>query len=315
MEQQKQGIIIDAAKEYMAAHGLSQAELATKAKVNQAYLSVMLAGKNTVGDATIGHKHWVKLAETVGAPIEVQYWELVQTAQFKKIMFALKEAREQHTCKTIIGRAGSGKTYAVSLYMELQPKHTYLLTMNNTMSVRVIILDLLQQLDVRYPANRSTAMLIYDVIEKLRDIRKKGGSPMVIFDEAENMSINTMKLLKGLYDRLNKHASVVLVGTNQLSHKMKAWKDADRDGAPQFYSRFSPGMVLLADVNGKYEDFFVKMGIEEKGLKSLLYELCEDYRELNLRLEPVIKAAADRGETVTEDLFRMYHDLPVFKKK
>lgn len=315
MEQHNQVIIIDAAKAYMAAHGLSQAELATKAKVNQAYVSVMLGGKDTVGDATIGHKHWVKLAETVGAPIDVQYWETTHTPQLKKIMFALKQARDLHTCKTIIGRAGSGKTYVVNLYMGLQPKHTYLLTMNNTMSVRVIILDLLKQLDVRYPANRSTAMLIYDVIEKLRDIRKKGGSPMVIFDEAENMNINTMKLLKGLYDRLNKHASVVLVGTDQLLHKMKTWKDADRDGAPQFYSRFGPTIVMLADVTGKYEDFFEKMGIEEKGLKSLLYELCEDYRELNLRLEPVIRIAADKGVPVSEDLFRMYHDLPLFKKK
>jgi DNA transposition AAA+ family ATPase len=219
----------------------------------------------------------------------------------------LETARLRHTARTIIGEPGSGKTMAISMYKEKNPLHTFVITINSLVTVADIIIELLGLLGL--PVIGSRAARVVRIIARMREIKQSGGNPLIIFDEAENIESKTMKLLKGLFDGLNRFAAIVLVGTSQLVRKMQGNKRRDKDAAPQFYRRYYPGMVYLADMDRKFKQFFEGLKITDMGLRKLLCRLCENYGELNAYLEPVMREAAEKGVEVSEELFREYHDM------
>jgi type II secretory pathway predicted ATPase ExeA len=58
------------------------------------------------------------------------------------------------------------------------------------------------------------------IIAKLREIKMNGGQPIVIFDEAENLEISVLKMIKALFDALKDYCSLVMIGTPQLLEKL-----------------------------------------------------------------------------------------------
>lgn len=300
--------IVAHANSYVAQHELTQGELANKVGISPAYISVMLAGKTEIGSTTIADGHWSKLARVVGMPLEVQHWGLVQTVQFKKIIRTIDQCRKRYTIKTIIGATGSGKTFVIKKYQEMNPKHTYVVTISSLVSVGDILHELLRQLGepVEYV---SKATKMWKCMAALRQIKLKGGMPIIIFDEAENMRSDTMKLLKGFYDGVEGWCSIILVGTEQLVRKIQMAKNSNKEAGPQFYRRFYPGMVLLDGIEGSFFQFFTKMGIEDKKLQTWLKKECDNYGELNKWLEPVIRDCAERGVAVSYEEFLLFHDL------
>ena len=297
--------IIAGAEAYMAAKGMSQAELAKYVDVNDSYISVMMRGGTKVGDTEIAPKYWRKLAQATTTD-DGQVWQLIPTVQYKRMRTELMLAKEQQMSRVLIGDPGSGKTMSIQYFKSEYPRHTYVVTINSLVSVNDIILLLMRQMDL--PVSRTPAMRLYDIIIKLREIRIKGGFPIIIFDEGENMEHRLMKMLKGLYDGLEKYCSLVLVGTEQLVGKIVAAKVKNKEAGPQFYRRFYPGIRRLAAMDRKFTVFYEHYQLPY-ALRQLLNGLCENYGELNKYMEPVLIEARERGVAVTEQLFREYHDI------
>jgi hypothetical protein len=84
---------------------------------------------------------------------------------------------------------------------------------------------------------------------------------------------------------------------------------SNKNGAPQFYRRIKAGIKHIpSDKN--FKPFFEKMNVDDKGLRKLLNERCNNYGELHDYLEPVLKEADVKGQPVTESFFRLYHNMP-----
>jgi DNA transposition AAA+ family ATPase len=305
-------LIAKAAKSYMADKKISQAELSGKSGVNPSYLSNMINGIMTVKSGEkqveIGRQHWHKLATFIGYQMDDEtMWELVHTSQFKRIITELTMAKETGETKTLIGAPGCGKTYSIKKFEQNFPLHTYVITVNSLVRVTDVINFLLKALDL--PVTGSWAVKLVAIITKLRDIKRKGGSPIIIFDEAENMDKALMRLIKGMFDGIMKYASIVLVGTDQLITKMDKLKMKNTDGAPQFYRRFKSGIRKLAEMDGRYTLFFEKYEVEP-GLRRLLCQICNNYGELADYLEPALNECAAKGVVLTEQQFRIKYDMP-----
>lgn len=304
--------IIDAAQVYMTEKGMTQADLAKHCQVPESYLSNMLNGKTAVKsgdkDVVIGARYWMQLAAAVGVRMKKIYWEDVETTQWMQINHELELVKVSHTVKTMVGVVGSGKTYGVNLFKEKHPKHTYILTINNLVTVLDLLNELCRKLDV--PVAKSKAQRMYNVVVKLRKIYQEGGYPIIIFDEAENMSNMLMKTIKGLFDGLYGRTALVLVGTPDLIKKLLAWKASGKEGAKQFCSRFLPGARYLTDVDKRNFKLFFDQFNVPSGLRKLLSEICDDYRELNIYLEAAMREADSRGVQLTAHFFRLMFNMP-----
>jgi DNA transposition AAA+ family ATPase len=306
--------IREAAAEHIARHEMSDGELARTAGINVSYMSAILNGKETVGrdSVVIKDKYYMQLAETIGLQLDKSYWGKVDTREFIEIIQQLEQAKAQGMTKTLICNTGKGKTYAVRKFEKAHPNYTYVITINSLMSMADIIKELLRQM--RLEVKTCKALRMYDIIMRFRDLRHSGKRPMLILDEAENMSPATMRMIKGLYDGIceNKHASIVLIGTDQLETMMVTEKARGRVAAPQFYRRFKAGIrhIKTLPVEKAFVPFFEQFGVKDMGLRKLLCELCENYGELHDYLEPALKAADGDGEELTEVYFRRMYNMP-----
>lgn len=308
--------IVAAAKAYMLAKQLSASKMADYAEINAGYLSRMLAGETTVisneKEVPIADKWWIKLGNAAG--LEMNDDEITRqiTAQYTRIIAELTFAKTESANRTIIGVSGCGKTMAVKRFQFNNPLHTYVVTIHNEMTMLDIINEMCDQLGV--PDSGAKAKKITAIINKLRDIKRSGGSPLLIIDEGENMNNRAIQLMKGLYDGINEYCGIAVMGTPKLLEKMQIGATRNRDGAPQYYRRFKAGIRELPGVM-EFDLFFKSCRIaDNKGLCSLLKELCNNYGELRDYLEPVMKVARKNRQEVSEELFRLYHNLPSYTR-
>ncbi|RYZ31900.1 MAG: hypothetical protein EOP49_38280 [Sphingobacteriales bacterium] len=155
------------------------------------------------------------------------------------------------------------------------------------------------------------------IVDRLRTIQNEGGNPILIIDEGENMEISLMKMIKGLYDVLKDHCAIVLIGTQRMVNRMLNLNDKgfgsgrNRNSLPELYRRFKAYHRAITPIDKKrdFAPFFKKYIPAEKGLQKLLCDLCENYGELHDYLAPALKEADKRGQPLTEDAFRIMHNI------
>lgn len=295
MNTQDKARIIDSAKTYMSEHSLSQNRLASMTNINPAYLSVMLSGSATIGDAEteISDSYYIALADTIGVSIKQEYWKLVRTIQFRQIITELELAKSDSLTRVLIGDTGCGKTYSIEKFKKANPAGTFVITCHRFQSLTDIVNKLAEMIKGR---SEGTIAKKLDMISiELYKMYRRGESPIVIFDEAENLTIKAMQMLKALYDYLKDSCSIVLIGTDQLTTTMERLRRGNRAGIPQFYRRFKAGIIEIKQMDSTYAAFFAELGIKDQRLIKSLRERCDNYGELYDYLSPVIKESARQG--------------------
>lgn len=308
--EQKNAIATAAAK-WLEDHNVTQQDLAKKANINPAYVSNIIRGNfkydsNNV-DTDIPVKWFNQLAQSIGLSIQKQYWKTVQTAELQHIVVELTTARNNTRCVTIINETGLGKTYSIERFCNVNPQHTYKVVVNHMHKVRDILAELADQMSV--PVKTYPLDTLLGIAKKMKDLRMMGYKPMIIIDEGENLRLAVVQMLKGLYDRINGYASLVLIGTPQLLRLLERMRTNDQPGAPQFYRRIKAGIKIVPAYND-FNPFFNEFKITEKGLRTLLTRLCSNYGELHDYLEPALKEADEEGKPLTEDFFRLIYNIP-----
>ena len=304
--------IIEAAQFYLAEKQIPQRTLSINSGVNESYLSVMLAGglvaKAGDKDVEISDKYFHMLAQAIGYSTKKEYWGFVETKEFVKIVDALQDAKKDGANGMIICETGSGKTYAVDRFLTAHPDGTIKLTVNNLTMIHDLIRMIMEKL--KLPVTGSNAMRLANIIIALRELKRRGGTPLLLIDEAENMSLKMLQMIKGLYDGVKDYAAIMLVGTPKLIVMLDKLERKDADGIPQFRRRFKAGTRFINPGMNRFAPFYKKFGIEDKGLIRLLDSICGNYGELNNYLERAMREADIAGTTLTEEFFRLVWDMP-----
>lgn len=302
--------IVAGVQEYARLKHLSNNDVAKMAGVNPGYLSSLLRNQfTTVVDGKeipIGEQWFYKLAEWAQLPVKKYYWETFQTTQFMEIIPALETAKKLSRVSVLIAPTGSGKTFSVDKFCNRHPQHTYKITVSSVHKLPDILREIIDKLGIPYAS--STASRLNSIIERMRMLKRSGYNPMIIIDEAENLELPVLKMLKGLYDGINNYSAIVLIGTDQLISKLTRLKRYDKSGIPQFYRRVKAGIRYVA--TGKNFMPFFEQYVEDKGLRRLLNEICENYGELNDYLEPAMREADETGQPLTEQFFRIMYNMP-----
>ncbi len=313
MQQEVKHEIIEAANLYIKEKGLTNADISKSSGINEGYLSHMLRGIFTVEvngkDVEINDRWFKRLAATIGHEIAKVRIDAQPTIQFVEIITALENAKEKGICGMLIGETGCGKTYATDKFVKKNPAHTYRITVSSLYTLPDIMNALLAALGLNGQWRSKDKLEL--IGRSVRKWSEAGDNVIILIDEAENLSIGTIRMLKGLYDIVADYCSIVLIGTPELIKKLDRMKDKGLGGVPQFCRRFKAGTRYISPVNGDYSLFLDKY-VKDKGLRSLLVELCDNYGELTDYLLPVMIEANNTGKPLTEELFRLYHNMPKF---
>lgn len=304
--------IAAAARQYMAAKGMSQAALARYCDVNPSYMSNILNDVfeyKASGDkmVAIADKYFDNIARRVGLSLIAAYWRTVATPQFIEMIAALEEAKYRGLSKMIIGETGCGKTYSVDKFKGENPAHTFKITVSSVHRIKDVIEDLAEELDVKLVVRRSARMRI--ITNELKKMSAEGRKPLVIIDEAENLSHGMIGLCKGIYDMIRDYCGFVIIGTPELINKLDTLERYQKEGIPQFRRRFKAGTVFLPKIDRKRDfDAFLE-DVEDMELRTLLRGLCNNYGELHDFLEPALRSAAEDGVILSDRYFRTMYKI------
>ena len=303
--------VVEAARVYIAQKGISQNELQSRSGVS--YLSNMMNGVYTYKNSRSGEminiadKWFYQLADHIGYKINKDYWPTILTSQFKTIVAELKGAKEDARVRMIIGETGCGKSYSIARFLQNNPKGTYVITCSGQSSATSLIRRIM--LSLRMDGRGDNDYLLDRISVELRNQQLAGYKPILILDEAENLRLRTFQAIKTIYDYLKGYCGIVLIGTDQLLDTLEKLCRKNEKGVPQFYSRFKSGERRLRPIDHTYSEFLSSTPLEP-GLKELLQGICMDYRTLADYMEPALRKADEKGVMLTEDFFRIIHDLP-----
>jgi DNA transposition AAA+ family ATPase len=271
--------------------------------------------EQTLHPAAIADK-W-QPGSTIRLNTKKEYWEFEITRQFAVIVDVLVNAKNDGRTAMIIGATGLGKSQSVDRFVLKNPLHTYRITVSSLYRLNDIIRELADVLNVGYSGVSGHSYFgtvkarVDGIIKKLIDIKRNGGNPIIIFDEAENLELQVLKMIKALYDAIRDHCSIVLIGTDQLIVKLLNFRKQNLSAIPQFYRRFKAGQVSIPSLekNIDFLPFFERYNLE-KGLCQLLNKLSDNYGELRDYLELALREAARLNVPLTEDLFRIIYNMP-----
>ena len=316
METKLKDQIVAAAKQYIPSKGLSQAAFARLCDISPSYLSNILNGiyeYKASGDKTItiADRYFAAIAGRIGMSVVAAYWRTVETPQFIEAIATLEDAKERGVAKMIIGETGCGKTYSISKFMEANPANTFKITVSNQHKIQDVTEELGLAMDVTLGVSTRKAFRMRAITNRLRELKAQGGQPLVIIDEAENLTHGMIGLCKGIYDAINEQAAFVLIGTNELTDKLDQMEryGYKYPGVPQFRRRFKAGTVHLTPIDRqKHFDAFFE-DVQDMELRILLRGLCGNYGELHDFLEPALREAAEDGVPLTDQYFRVKYKI------
>lgn len=312
MEKQLQTRIIEALEEYMELHQMSAADVAGKSGVGQSYLSAMRRGADSVdaGDGKtvkIADKYFKKLAEYIGLELEKTYWDTVPTAQLKRIMITLEDARMYGYTNVIIGETGCGKTYAATLYQQSNPVDTFVIKVGQSDNIGDLIDKIIEKIGLKNTGG-SKSRRIDAIVSRLKKMNLDGLSPLLIFDEAEYMKQAALCAMKEFYDNLRGVCGIVLIGTDQLTRNLDKLRKKNKDGIPQFFRRIKFGIRMLPTIDRSFKQF--TGSITDKNLVRFIQEHCDNYGELYDVLVPALREADRTGAAMDENFVRTILHMP-----
>ena len=304
MTREEKQQIVKAAQAYMADKGISQNELAKLTGVNASYLSNILKGvftftnSRTGEESPIADKWFLAMADRIGVKIKKEYWPLVQTEQFIDIVKELTEAKESAATRIIVGETGCGKSYTVERFRLAYPQGTYVVTCNQNDKICDLVRKIQQALKVSFDG--SVSYRIDRISMELSRIADNGQHPVLIFDEAEYLTVRGLLSIKTIYDYLKGICGIVMIGTTDILDKLERSKR--REGMPQFIRRFKAGIRNVRPIDRTFAKFFDGRGYA-KDLINLLRMNADNYGELADYLEPALREADAQGKPLTKEFF------------
>lgn len=297
--------VIEALDEYAKANDLNADALKGLTGVSKSYIESMLLGSQVSGKTTIGDIHFKKVAKAIGYHFEPMYWRHIDTEQYNGMMIELMDSKARGNEKIIIGESRCGKTYTTHLFKKKYPKQTYVVTVSSMHNLPDILDDICVQMGIDPKGNKVSKLR--KIAAHAKDIKLKGGNPILIIDEAENLMLPALKMTKALYDALDGYCPIVLIGTHQLAINFKALDRNDSKGLPQLYYRFeaSNRSLKAIDRDSMFTPFLEI--IDDENLKVLLRSIAKNYGVLKKYIEPALREASEMGLPLTEKFFLQFH--------
>lgn len=291
-------------------------QMATFTKVNAAYVSHIMRMDFTYKDSKTGEnkdiadRWFAQLADCIGMKLTKEYWPHVNTPQYEAIDLELREALATSATRVLICESGSGKTYTVNRFKKEFPNRVFIITCHRYDTVSDLV-DKMAEAIGRPVVERRTSRKLSDINIALYSMgRFDGAKPMMIFDEAENLTLTTFQMLKAMYDTIKWSCATVLIGTDQLTRTMERLKNKNKQGMPQFYRRFKAGIRHIVPMDRRLDVFLTDMPYPVT-FKNTLRSVCENYGELHDFLMPAMREADEMGIPLTERFFRMKYQLPI----
>ena len=226
---------------------------------------------------------WRKIASQIG--LEADKWIAVETQNYTRLMALLQDVQENNLWMAIIGRAGSGKTFACKQYNK-EHQDVFYVSCDPDWTKREFFSVLLRKI-----GKDPEGLTLIQMKQKLVLHMRCQDSPLLILDEADKLSDVVLNSFITLYNDIQYDCGVVMMATEFLSKRFETGVSYNKKGFNELWSRIGRKCVPLKDVS---QSDIVKVceanGVEDtKYIDSIINDCEGDLRRVQRKVHAYIK--------------------------
>lgn len=230
---QKEGIVSKMLAHFKTSGFESHAKYGVSIGLTSTDMSNLVRGRWKDDDRLLGTRKWLRIAQRVGFQfLAEQRWATAETSTYRVIRRQLELCSKSGLCAIFCDEAGLGKTHAVREYCDRTPNAFYINGGSHPRKVAFI-----RALAVAVGINPDK-MTLEEALADTMTYLKALKHPVVVVDEAGDLHNNTYLLLKRLYNELEFHCGIYLVGARGLKKRIDSAVRNRTNGFEEVFSRF-----------------------------------------------------------------------------
>jgi hypothetical protein len=219
--------------------GQSQAGIANRCGLNARFINSIV---NHPDDTALKDHHWSMVATALS--IELEGWQMVETANSRRIRQVLTDAKHCSLFTAIAHCAGSGKSLTCRAYAtENSRNNVYLCRVIHPGTSRLAFMKLLARMMGINPGRKVANELADEIIETF--VQRLAYKPLLIVDEADKLSDKAWCFFISLYNATEGRMGCVITGADGLRQHIKRGVLAQKIGFDEIDSRFCRSYIAL----------------------------------------------------------------------
>lgn len=209
---------------------------------------------NNVSEATvilILQNKWLGISDAMWRNIGKQIgWnerrsKLVETMDFNTLILYFSVAKEHGETFSLVGPAGSGKSYAAKWYAEqMRTSNVYYIECAEYWNKKYFLMELLAAMGIN-GAGMNVYELMAEVVKQLR----KQDKPLIIMDEVDKLKDEVMYFFITLYNKLHGLCGIVWTSTDVIVNRIEKGINKNKKGFPEIKSRIGQKFIGLHGTN------------------------------------------------------------------
>lgn len=207
--------------------------------VSSAVISQIKNGKTDL----ISDEMWRNIASQIGST--EKDWVIVETTDYKRVLFFLNDAQKNSNVYGIIGEAGTGKSQATKHYNS-KSERVYLIQCNEYWNRKMFMSELLTAMGKDY-----SGLTVGEMMMQIVTTLKKEDKPLIIMDEADKLTDQVLYFFITLYNSLEDNCGIVMCATDHLEKRIKKGLRLNKKGYKEIYSRLGRKFIELKGASNK----------------------------------------------------------------
>ena len=250
----------------------SAAEVARRCGINNGALSTILAGKYGADE----NKMLGRIAEALN--YKETSWNIVPTiSNYRQIVSAYNDAREESMWFAISNKAGSGKTGTLQDIYNNDTSGAVTYLQCEEWSARQFVLELVKHTigpSVLKGAYKSIPLLIADIAKYYN--RLTFDKPALLIDEADKLRPAALRILISLYNKTEDRLGLIMSGTENLEKEIDNGVRLRKKGYDEISSRIGRTFIHLRGANeSDVQAICEANGIQDTFLQNCIWDELE----------------------------------------
>lgn len=217
----------------------------------------------------------------------------VQTSDLLRVWGICRKSYENREFGMLIGNPGTGKTYALDKYHDMDSIPVRIITCDETSTVKSILIDTAEALDIQTKGTSST--LMRRIVKFLKE-----RSRLLVYDETDLLrGPKVFETIRAIYDKSG-NCGVVLCGNKNLAERLLSLAE-DRPEMARLRDRIGYFQKLSGLTEEEARQFLRNVHLTPDAAELLVRIACKrGIRQLVNALRRLLEVT--QGELITEDL-------------
>ena len=199
----------------------------------------------------IADKNWLRIAREIGVQLDGEAWKAAKTTTYLYITTQLEACQKGHINKAFCDLPDIGKTFAATLYSQ-RHKNVALIDCSVYRTRNRLIRRIARQLGI--DADGAYYKVRDNMVEALKTLQ----DPLVILDEAGDISLDALRELKGLMNETGDACAWYFMGADGFRNLYERSIRCERLGFAEMFSRMGGEFCSLTtnkEIAGSAEEF------------------------------------------------------------